>query len=450
MLKILAMCKSGRLHAILDGLARSRHSVQLYAMSEVDNPGVRSLADDVKIGKTDDPAQVIEYAKKIKPDFVVIGPEEPLAVGIVDALEEIGIPCVGPHKAVARIEWSKAFARRLLSGVRASANPKFQVFNSLDGIGDYLTELEQFVIKPDGLTGGKGVKVFGEHLDTMQDSISYCEEVFAAGHTDIVIEERLEGEEFTLQSFCDGEHVVHTFPIQDHKRLLDGDKGPNTGGMGSYSCEDHRLPFLTSADVRAAEEINELICSAIRVETGIGYKGILYGGFIATREGVKVVEFNSRFGDPEVMNILPLLQSDFVELCQAIINGTLTNDHVRFAKRATVCKYLVPLGYPASKHLGGTIDAQSIMAPDESLRVFYASVNCQKSGLLELTGSRALAFVGIGRNLEEAARIAETAASRVTGPLQHRTDIGTRELVRARVEHMQQIRSNKTPGYRAA
>jgi phosphoribosylamine--glycine ligase len=449
MTKILVLCKSGRLHAIISALKSSTRPVELYALAEVENPGLEGIAG-VRRGKTDSVEEVKAYAKEVQPDFVVIGPEEPLFAGVVNELEAIGIPCVGPKKEVARIEWSKAFARDLIRECLPWANPRYRVFTSVAGISDFLRELGDFVIKPDGLTGGKGVKVSGDHLADISDAIAYCREVFASGHAQIVIEEKLDGEEFTLQSFCDGTRVVHTIPVQDHKRLREGDRGPNTGGMGSYSCEDHSLPFLSSDDLAAAKRANTTIASALREKTHVPYKGILYGGFMATSEGVKVVEYNSRFGDPEVMNVLPLLETDFVSICEAIIDGTLSESHVKFARKATVCKYLVPSGYPAASKSPGTIDAVDIPQDTSGLRVFYAALHRGDGSKLELTSSRAMAFVGIGRNLGEAAQIAEAAAAKILGPVQHRKDIGSPALIQARIDHMRALRSKKNHSGRAA
>ncbi len=431
----LAICKSGRLDAILAGLAASPLVTRLYAFSEVDNPGLRAKAI-VEKGITDDREQVKAFAATIKPDFVVIGPEEPLKAGVVDALEEMGIPCVGPKKELAKIEWSKSFARDVLAECAPDMNPRYQTFDSMCGVKAYLEKLREFVIKPDGLTGGKGVKVFGEHLFSIAEGLTYCEEVLSSGHSHVVIEERLEGEEFSLQSFCDGRHVVHMMPVQDHKRRNNGDQGPNTGGMGSYSCEDFSLPFLTEAELRRARDVNERVCQQLQ-----NYKGILYGGFIATKHGLRVIEFNSRFGDPEVMNVLPLLETDFAEICLAIINGTLSDAHVRFARRATVCKYVVPVGYPTEKTVGA-IAKSSIPVARADLRVFYAAVHDRGDDNLYLTGSRAIAFVGIGNSVEDAERIAEGAARQIVGPVHHRTDVGTKELIQRRKDHMNHLRAS--------
>ncbi len=309
---VLAICKSGRLDAIVSSLFESRHTKRLYVLSEVENRGLTSKAI-VKKGRTDNCDEVAKFASEIKPDFVVIGPEEPLAAGVVNRLAAMGIPCVGPIKELAKIEWSKSFARQLLAEHEIDGNPEHKIFHTIAGIDEYLRDLGDFVIKPDGLTAGKGVQVSGEHIKTIDQAISYCRELFAGGQPAVIIEEKLEGEEFSFQSFCDGNHVVDTFPIQDHKRAGEGDTGPNTGGMGSYSCADHLLPFLSPKHIKAASEINSKVAAALNEkglrEFGVPYKGILYGGFMVTEKGLRLIEYNARFGDPEIMNVLPLAYS---------------------------------------------------------------------------------------------------------------------------------------------
>jgi phosphoribosylamine--glycine ligase len=311
--------------------------------------------------------------------------------------------------------------------------------------------MDSFVIKPDGLTGGKGVKVSGEHFHSVEEALEYCAEIFKSVQPVVVIEEKLDGEEFSFQSFFDEKHIVHTIPVQDHKRAKDNDTGPNTGGMGSYSCADHLLPFLTRDHIRQAGEINRLVGEAVSREIGEEYKGVLYGGFMLTKDGLRVIEYNARFGDPEVMNVLPLMQADFVEVCKAIIDGTLDKLTVRFRHQATVCKYVVPKGYPGKPIRQDDISldaAKKVPGLDERLRMYYAAVS-EKNGKLYLTGSRAVAFVGIANTLFEAERIAEEAASLVEGPVFHRRDIGTAELIQKRIDHMRRIEGH-LPHHRAA
>ena len=204
--------------------------------------------------------------------------------------------------------------------------PKFKVFESLEGVMEFIEDLDQVVIKPDGLTGGKGVKVQGDHFQTKEEALKYCSEVLKT-HPAVIAEEKLDGEEFSLQCLTDGKTVIATPPVQDHKRAFEDDKGSNTGGMGSYSCESHLLPFLKKAHVDEALKITRQVAQSIYLETGEYYNGIMYGGFILTRDGVKLLEYNARFGDPEAMNVLPLLKTDFVSVCQAA--NTLSQKDIR-------------------------------------------------------------------------------------------------------------------------
>lgn len=439
MIKILIIGKSARLDCIADALVRSSRPKRLYTLSEVNNPGLFEKSKEVRIGKTDDVEFVEAYARRVKPDFVVIGPEEPLAAGVVDSLSgQLGIPCVGPTQSLARLESSKSFTRELLVKYNIPGNPEYRIFRSLIGLESYLLGKEEFVVKPDGLTGGKGVRVYGEHLHSIGEAAEYCKLLFEVGHQAVIIEEKLDGEEFSLQSFCDGQHVVDMAVVQDHKRLDNGDIGPNTGGMGSYSCENHSLPFLSERHIQEASRINAAVALALLNEFGKEYKGILYGGFIITKCGLKLLEYNVRFGDPEVMNVLPLLRTDFIDVCESIINGTLDKIPVIFERKATVCKYVVPNGYPTNPVREERIDMTYVPEPSDNLKVYYAAVDKRPDGFY-LTGSRAVAFVGISNNLFEAEQIAENAIRRVGGPVYHRTDIGTYSLIQQRIAHLKKI-----------
>jgi len=242
------------------------------------------------------------------------------------------------------------------------------------------------------------------------------------------------GEEFTLQAFVDGDHLIPMPLVQDHKRAFEGDLGPNTGGMGSYSMPDHKLPFVTDSDYNKALAIMRATVAALE-RTGNPYKGILYGQFMNTARGPKVIEFNARFGDPEAMNVLSLLNSDLADVVIGITEGSLSVTNVIFDQKATVCKYIVPSGYPDSPHPGDPITFRFF----ENALVYYANVEALQGRLSTLT-SRTLAFVGLGPTLEEAEQIAEQAASAVTGNVRHRRDIGTRALLEQRINHMKELR----------
>ncbi len=424
--------KDGRTTAIADVLRASPHVIEVIPLHDW-----KSTKPEIAM------REVLAMAKKTKPDFVVVGPEEPLEQGVVDRLQdELGIRCVGPLKALAKLESSKAFTRNLLAEYKIPGNPEFQVFRQMAGIKEYLEKLGGYVIKPDGLTGGKGVKISDAHLFSTDDALAYCEEILSK-HDTVVIEEKLDGEEFSLMSLCDGTHVRDMVVVQDHKRAFEGDTGPNTGGMGSYSCEDHLLPFLSADLLRQASEINAAVAKALLDKTKQEYKGVLYGGFMLTARGLRLLEYNARFGDPETLNVLSILKTDFALVCQAIINGSLDKLPLHFEQRATVCKYVVPEGYPDSPKHDVSIDLRNLPdRPKSELRIFRAALD-RKDGSDILTGSRAIAFVGIGKTLKEAEAIAEEAASSVIGPVFHRSDIGTQELIERRVSHAKSF--EKTP-----
>jgi len=310
--------------------------------------------------------------------------------------------------------------------------PKFKVFSEKKGMQEYAKSLEKIVVKPDGLTGGKGVHVQGDHFDSIEQGLSYADKILEKGK--VVIEEKLEGEEFSLQSFCDRKTVLDSIPVQDHKRAFENDLGPNTGGMGSYSCENHLLPFLEKKHVEEAHKIIEKTVLALKKETGIEFTGILYGGFILTKNGVKVIEFNARFGDPEVMNVLLILKNDFVEVCLAVINGTLNKIKLEFESKATVCKYVVPEGYPIASVKNQFIEFK----PSKEAKHFFGAID-EKNGNYLMTGSRAMAFVGIGNSLTEAEKKAQNAVNLVQGKVFFRKDIGTKELIQKRVNHMKKL-----------
>jgi phosphoribosylamine--glycine ligase len=437
---VLLIGNGAREHALAEAIMRSHHKPGLFAFMRTNNPGIASLAERILLGRYEDLAGITSFARECRIDFAVIGPEDPLHLGVVDALLAAGIPSVGPKKELARLETSKSFTRDLVRKYHIPGNPRFETFTSLAGIEAFLKELPGIVIKPDGLTGGKGVKVQGDHFQTKGEAFEYCKEVLR-DHLAVIIEEKLEGEEFSLQCISDGKTVVATPPVQDHKRRFVDDKGPNTGGMGSYSDRDHCLPFMSPEDVRAGLAITQKVAEAVYRETGDYYKGVMYGGFMIDRDGVKLVEYNARFGDPEAMNILPLLKTDFVDVCRAVIDGTLDRMNIEFEHRATVCKYIVPKGYGLPKNHPDAKSASSKIEVGDTgeARLYYASVDRKEDGLY-MTTSRAIGVVGIAERLDQAEQIAERAVSAVRGPVDHRPDIGTKALIERRIDHMQRLR----------
>lgn len=438
-LKVLVVGKDARTDAMASACLASGVALELFAMSDMRTPGLVDKCLRVFVGTVKDPAFRRRVIAELQPDLVLVGPEEPLAEGFVDELKAEGIPAFGPLQALARIESSKSWAREVLDRHNIPGNPEYRVITDPSELRGYMEHLGEFVIKPDGLTAGKGVRVFGEHMSTIDEALAYAETLVAADGR-VQIEERLDGEEFSLQTITDGDSVIHCPLVQDHKRAFAGDQGPNTGGMGSYSCADLSLPFLTEDDVSTARSISERVIDALAQEGSGPYRGVLYGGFIATAGGVQLIEYNARFGDPEAMNVLPLLQGDFVEMCMAVTEGRLGEVGASFAPQATVCKYIVPAAYPETTPEPGRIAVPDGIQTDDT-RWFWAACE-QKDEYVALTASRSGATVGIGDTLEQAEQRAEFAASAIEGDVRHRLDIGRPEIVEARVDHMSSLRAS--------
>ena len=434
--KILIVGSGAREHAVCRSIIRSDKPKELFCIGSNNNPGIISLCSNFQIANINDPKVIMDFAKEMRCTLAIIGPENPLGEGVADILGDLGIGVVGPQKKLAQIETSKSFARDLLNEFEIPGSPKYETFKSMSGVEGFLDQLgDDFVVKYDGLAGGKGVKVSGEHLLSTNDALAYCQELVGAGGH-FVIEEKFIGEEFSLMSFCDGNELKHMPAVQDHKRAYEGDTGPNTGGMGTYSDADHSLPFLNTSDIEQAKNINRRTAEALKSKYGEGYKGILYGGFMATSNGVKLIEYNARLGDPEAMNVLSLLETDMIDICRAIESETLDELSVQFKNKATVCKYAVPEGYPDDPIKGEVIDVSSVSDPDS---LFFASVDIDNERLIE-AGSRTVAVVGVADSIADAEKIAEEEISRVKGPLFHRADIGTTKLVKQRVDHMGTLR----------
>ncbi len=438
MKKILLVGNGAREHCIAETLKRSPQEVELGVFAAAVNPGIKALASEYRVAKSLLDFDALKaFASAFKPDFAFVGPDDPIGAGAADALLEVGVKSVAPLKSLARLESSKSFTRDLVEKYKIPGNPKYKVFFSEEGLGEWMQELGgEYVVKADGLLGGKGVQVSGEHLKTFEEGIAFAKasiEKFGR----VVVEEKFIGVEFSLLSFVDGTHVVDMPAVQDHKRAYEGDTGPNTGGMGTYSDANHSLPFLTAEDVAAAHDITVQVAKALREECGTEFKGIMYGGFMAVKDGVRLIEYNARFGDPEVMNILPLLKTDFVTVCEAIIAGTLDQLTVEFENKATVVKYVCPEGYPNAPVKNVKIEIGKL---PEGVKMYYGSVDGRDDGLY-LLGSRAVAMVGMGVTLPEAEVLAEAACAAVSGPVFHRKDVGTAELIGKRVEMMKELRA---------
>jgi phosphoribosylamine--glycine ligase len=441
-LKILVVGGGAREHAICDAIHRS-NDTKLYVVMGNKNPGIAKISEDFLIEKETNVGKVVDYAKEKNVDIVIVGPEAPLEAGLVNELNKEGIKACSPTKEAARIETDKEWMRNLLKKYNIPGQLKCETFKDIKKAKDFIQDLGgQVAIKPIGLTGGKGVRVSGDHFKDVDGAMKYVKKVIEnkiGGKAKVLIEEKAIGEEYTLQAFSDGKTILPLHAVQDHKRLLPGDEGPNTGGMGSYSCEDGLLPFLSKTDYEEGAAILQKIVEALDKE-GCKYVGPIYGQFMLTADGPKIIEINARFGDPEAMNVLPLLQTDFAEICSAMISGTLSNKKLKMKKQSTVCKYVVPEGYGIESMVGEKIYVDELNIKNTGSELFYASVN-KENDFVTTTSSRSLAVVGISNNILKAEGICEQALEHVKGDhIFIRHDIGKPELIQKRITHMNKIR----------
>lgn len=416
----------GREHAVARALADS--DVNLYACAGNRNPGIAEGAAGFESFDTTNPTAVTDYADEVGATIAVVGPEAPLAAGVADALDEAGVYAFGPREQEARIETDKAFQRRFMAEHDVPGLPDFETFDDREAACEYIdTYGGDLAIKPAGLTGGKGVRVMGDQVDGAEAK-SYIRE---SGYDRIVLEERLVGEEFTVQAFVANGDLRVTPAVQDHKRAYEDDQGPNTGGMGSYSADGLALPFMDEDDYMDAVDVLQAVVDALS-----DYKGVLYGQFMLTADGVKVVEFNARFGDPEAMNTLPVMETDLLDVLTAARDGR-SLPQLTFQPSATVCKYAVPEGYPADPEAGARVTIDPEGAGDALL--FYASVD-DREGAIYTTTSRSFAVVGVADTVTDAEEIAESALERAGYEgLRVRHDIGTSELVQRRIDHVREL-----------
>ena len=439
-MKVLAVGGGGREHAAVEALYRS--GAEIIAVMKNANPGIIARSSKYKLMDEKDVENVVTFAKECGVELAFIGPEAPLEVGLSDALQAAGIKCASPTKDAARIETSKSFMRGLVNKYNIAGNLGYASFDNAKDCEEYLKTLDhEIVVKPVGLTGGKGVKVQGEHLNSFEETMEYVNEIFDGniGGAGVIIEEKAVGEEFTQMVFVDGKNIQPLPLVQDHKRAYEGDVGPNTGGMGSYTDGNHLLPFIEESDRKEAIAILQDIVDAMAAE-GCPYHGTMYGQFMLTVNGPRIIEINARFGDPEAMNVLPILESGFTDICLRMATGTL-DAPAEFAKKATVCKYVVPKGYGVKSESGHkiSVDEEAIKACGAT--VYYANVD-MKDGELVTGTSRSVGVIGIADTLEEAEQNCEKALEHVRcDAIFVRHDIGTRALVQRRVDHMNQLRS---------
>lgn len=417
-MKVMVIGGGGREHAIIKKLKESKEITELYAL-----PGNGGIAEDavcVNISATDIAAQV-KFATENKIDYAVVAPDDPLCLGAVDELTKAGVPCFGPDKKAAIIEGSKVFSKNLMKkyGIPSAA---YEIFDNPESALSYLeTAPLPAVIKADGLALGKGV-IIAETREAAKRAVRDIMEdkVFGKSGEKIVIEEFLTGPEVSVLSFTDGETVMPMISSMDHKRALDGDKGLNTGGMGTIAPNPYYTPEIAK---QCMEKIFLPTVNAMNAE-GRTFKGCLYFGLMLTADGPKVIEYNCRFGDPETQVVLPLLESDLFTVMRAVTNGTLKNTEVRFKNCAAACVIIASGGYPVSYRKGFEIKM------DESVKdsVYVAGAEI-KNGRLVTSGGRVLGVTATALTLKEAICAAYAKAEKISFKNAfYRKDIGSKAL----------------------
>ena len=424
-MKIAVIGNGGREHALVRKLKKSPRCTGMVAI-----PGNGGIAQDcpcISINSTDI-TSIVEYCMDIHVDYVVVGPDDPLALGMVDALVEKGIPAFGPSKAAARIEASKVFSKQLMQkyGIPTA---DYQAFSDMDKALAYVRQLNHFpiVVKADGLALGKGVLICQTREEALLAVKSMMEEqAFGAAGRSVVVEDFLQGPEVSVLAFCDGKTVVPMVSSMDHKRALDGDAGKNTGGMGAVAPN----PYYTGAMAKTCMETIFLPTMKAMQAEDAPFSGCLYFGLILTDNGPKVIEYNARFGDPETQVVLPLLQSDLLEIMLACTNGTLSADMVHFSSDAAACVVMASGGYPDAYQTGYPI-AGMADAEKDGVTIYQAGTRLQEDKTVT-SGGRVLAVSACGPSLGDALKKAYRGVEKIhyTGA-HYRHDIGARAMEQA-------------------
>ena len=417
-MKVLLVGSGGREHAIVWKLKQSPKIDKIYCAPG--NAGIAQDAQCVPIGAMEID-KLVSFAKEEGIDFIIIGMDDPLVAGVVDAFEAEGLKVFGPRKNAAIIEGSKAFSKDLMKkyGIPTA---KYETFDSYDAAKEYVSKQEMpIVIKADGLALGKGVLI----CQSLQEAYDALDEImvdkkFGASGSKVVIEEFLTGPEVSVLSFCDGKTVVPMVSAQDHKRAYDNDEGLNTGGMGTFSPSRIYTPEINEECMKT---IFQPTVDAMAKE-GRKFVGVLYFGLMLTKDGMKVIEYNARFGDPETQVILPRLKTDLLEIMEACVEGNLDKIDIKWHDNAAVCVVLASGGYPVEYKKGYEITGLDEVAKRKDIVVFHAGT-AEKDGKFVTNGGRVLGITGIGKDLDEAIKIAYEGVEMVDFKDKHfRHDIG--------------------------
>lgn len=413
---------------------RLAESSELHVLAPYVNPSLSRFAEAsggrLVLGDICDPVGVVRAAKDCRADFALVSSDAPLAAGVVDGLLAAGVATMGATRAAARIEWDKAFSRKVVEVVAPEANPMHCHVTTRQELDVALGQLADrpVAVKPQGLTGGKGVKVMGHHLDDHGDARRYAAELIDRQDFPI-IEERIDGIEFTIQAITDGERTFFPPATYDYPFRYDGDTGPGTGGMGAFSCPTKPLPFLMQEEYSQACAIMQKVIDYLR-SNGTPFNGVLNGGFFVSDRGVTVIEFNARFGDPECMNIMSLLAGNWVDVLAAISTRSYDASMVRLRDEASVVVYLVAPSYPHGSAASCQFDIDLYAAQRLGALVYFSSSEARQGGYEVIGTSRAVAFAATDRELSVARdRVYHAIGKALHGPLECRLDIADEKYI---------------------
>ncbi len=432
-MRVLLIGGGGREHAM--ALSLLRRGPELFSISPYRNPGILRVSKRIIVGNENDTQVVLNHAQKIKPDIVFIGPESPLASGVTDILKAHGFKVFAPSSRAAKLETSKTFLRNLMDEKGIEGNIESIPFADLNKASGYIDKIDyEFVIKPDGLTGGKGVMVQGFHFKDREEAKNILKKYFEQGISKILIEKKETGEEFSLQAFVSGKEITFLPTVQDYKRAREHDMGPNTGGMGSICFSTRELPFIPEGHIRTARNILKKIIISMS-DDGNDYTGPIYGQFMATKDGPKVIEINARLGDPEAINVLSLMNNSLLEVGIMMMEGS--SFKLDFRQEVNVLRYIVPVGYgenPLPSRI--TIDELGLMKMN--LKLYYASVNYRRNAILQ-TRSRSVGILSEGSSIEDAFSNFEGLEKMIKGQYYMRKDLGDPSVIRKKNEYMDNL-----------
>jgi len=426
----------GRENAIALSAVSSNNSI--YSISHNNNPGLIGISKrHFKVNENDKEA-VLSVAKRVKPDLVLIGPEDPLSNGVSDILISQGFKVFAPTSKAAKLETSKSFLRNFMKSHYIDGNVESQSFTDFNELNKWVMGLDyEFVLKPDGLTGGKGVLVQGNHFYTKEEGLSIAKKLFENGMNKLLVERKLIGEEFSLQALVYYDKILFLPVVQDYKRAGENDTGPNTGGMGSISFSESGLPFIPKSHVETAKSIMRKIMEAMHSE-GTPYVGPIYGQFMSTKLGPKLIEINARFGDPEAINVLDLMDDSIVDASIKLMEGNTPTLNIK--NQINVVRYIVPIGY-GSDPKPSKLKIDEVYLRRKGLKIFYASVD-KKGNYLQQTRSRSIALLAKGDSINEIIPKFDGMENAIAGNYYYRRDIGTFESIERKNKFMKDLLSS--------